>query len=62
MDLNPILQAVSSVGFPIVACIFLFKQNNKLAETIGDLRATMVENTTMLKIMINKMDEKKGEN
>ena len=61
MDLNPILQAVSSVGFPIVACIFLFKQNTKLSDTIGDLKGTLTENTTLLKIMINKLDDKKGE-
>lgn len=61
MDANAIMQAVSSVGFPIVACIFLFKQNTKLSETIGDLKSTLTENTTLLKIMINKLDEKKGE-
>ena len=61
MDVNAVMQAVSTVGFPIVACIFLFKQNNKLSETIGDLKSTLTENTTLLKIMINKLDDKKGE-
>ena len=61
MDVNAVMQAVSTVGFPIVACVFLFKQNNKLSETIGDLKSTLTENTTLLKIMINKLDDKKGE-
>lgn len=61
MDVNEIMQSVSTVGFPIVACVFLFKQNTKLSETIGDLKSTLVENTTLLKIMINKLDDKKGE-
>lgn len=61
MGVNEIMQAVSTVGFPIVACVFLFKQNTKLSETIGDLKSTLTENTTLLKIMINKLDEKKGE-
>lgn len=61
MDVNAVMQAVSTVGFPIVACIFLFKQNTKLSDTIGDLKGTLTENTTLLKIMINKLDEKKGE-
>lgn len=61
MDVNAVMQAVSSVGFPIVACVFLFKQNTKLSETIGDLKSTLTENTTLLKIMINKLDDKKGE-
>lgn len=61
MGVNEIMQAVSTVGFPIVACVFLFKQNTKLSETIGDLKSTLTENTTLLKIMINKLDDKKGE-
>lgn len=61
MGVNEVMQAISTVGFPIVACIFLFKQNTKLSETIGDLKSTLTENTTLLKIMINKLDDKKGE-
>lgn len=38
MDFNTIIQAVSAVGFPIVACGVLFYQNSKLTETIGDLK------------------------
>ena len=58
MDFNTIMQAVSTVGFPIVACGVLFYQNNKLTETIGELKTTLTENTTLLKTLISSM---KGE-
>ncbi len=58
MDFNDIMQAVSTVGFPIVACGVLFYQNSKLTQTISDLKNTLTENTTMLKILVDKM---KGE-
>lgn len=58
MDFNAIMQAVSTVGFPIVACGVLFYQNNKLTETIGELKNTLTENTTLLKAIISSM---KGE-
>lgn len=58
MDINAIMQAVSTVGFPIVACGVLFYQNNKLTETIGELKNTLTENTTLLKTLISSM---KGE-
>lgn len=59
MDFNAIMQAVSAVGFPIVACGVLFYQNSKLTETIGDLKNTLTENTTILKTLVN--DKKEGE-
>lgn len=59
MDFNTIMQAVSAVGFPIVACGVLFYQNSKLTETISDLKNTLTENTTILKTLVN--DKKEGE-
>ena len=58
MDVDTIMHAVSTVGFPIVCCGVLFYQNNKLTETIGELKDTLTENTTMLKILTSRM---KGE-
>mgnify|MGYP003298358974 CR=1 FL=1 len=58
MDFNVLMQAVSTVGFPIVCCGVLFYQNSKLTQTISDLKTTLTENTTMLKILVDKM---KGE-
>jgi hypothetical protein len=58
MDFNAILQAVSSVGFPIVACGVLFYQNNKLTETITNLKETIADNTTAIKILLNEIDRR----
>lgn len=57
MDFNAIMQAISTVGFPIVCCGVLFYQNNKLVETINDLKVTLTENTTILKTLSNKFKE-----
>lgn len=57
MDFNTIMQAVSAVGFPIVACGVLFYQNNKLTGTIGELKDTLTENTTILKLIISQLKE-----
>jgi hypothetical protein len=57
MDYNAIMQAVSTVGFPIVCCGVLFYQNSKLTETIGQLKDTLTKNTTILELIgreINK--------
>lgn len=62
MDFNDLMQAVSTVGFPIVACGVLFYQNNKLSETINQLNVTLIENTTILKQLSNDiLRVKKGE-
>ena len=54
-DINVVLQAVSSVGFPIVACVFLFLQNDKLRVTIDSLKTTLTENTTLLKVITDRI-------
>lgn len=36
MDINVISQLITAVGFPIAACIALFWQSNKQAETFRD--------------------------
>lgn len=41
MDANILIQAISTVGFPIVACCVMFMQNNKLQDTLKDISVTM---------------------
>lgn len=36
MDYNVIMQSIASVGFPIVACVALYLQNDKLRSTIEE--------------------------
>lgn len=57
MDANILIQAISTVGFPIAACCVMFFQNNKLQDTLKDISVTMQK-------MADAIDdlEKKGEN
>lgn len=41
MEYAELINLISSVGFPIFACIFLFKQNNELNKTLGELSTTL---------------------
>lgn len=43
MDYTSIVQIISSVGFPIAACIALFWQNNKLSEAINNNTTALIE-------------------
>ena len=49
-DLNIILQAISTVGFPIVCCFVLFFQNNKLRETIDENTKAVLTLTDYIKL------------
>lgn len=57
MDFNAIMQAVSTVGFPIVCCGVLFYQNSKLTETIGQLKDTLTKNTTILELISREINK-----
>lgn len=39
--MEEITQLISNVGFPIVACIFMFKQQTKFQTTLGELSSTL---------------------
>lgn len=41
MDVNAIASLISSVGFPIVACIYMAYSNEKLQKTLNDLTNTL---------------------
>ena len=51
MDINAILQAISTVGFPIVACGALFYLYNK---TITKLTVTLEKMDKTLDVILNK--------
>lgn len=50
---NAILTGISTVGFPIVMCLIIFYQNEKTIET---LKATIDNNTSIIKELIAKID------
>ena len=57
MDYNALMQAISTVGFPIVCCGVLFYQNDKLRTTIDSLKDTINENTMYLKSLSHRKEE-----
>lgn len=42
---------INNVGFPIVCCVFMFQQNNKLSNTINDLNRTLNNIDLRIEIM-----------
>lgn len=62
MDIQVISQLISSIGFPIVCCVYLFKANERLRETIDQLRDTIHANTVAvesLKENLNVFERRK---
>lgn len=59
MEYNIIVQLISSVGFPIVACCALFWQMNQQdirhKEEIDSLRETIEKNTNAIEKLIDKL-------
>ena len=49
MDLQAITTFITTVGFPIAACVALFWQNNKMSETISRNTEAILELTTIIK-------------
>lgn len=39
--MEEILQAISNYGFPVVCCIVLFKQNDKLTKTLSKIQTSL---------------------
>lgn len=55
--MNEISQFINSVGFPIVACVFMYKQQVKLQETITELSTTLKSIDTRLDMLENSKGE-----
>lgn len=49
--MEEITKLISSVGFPIVACIYMYKQQVKLTETINELSTTLKGIDTRMSLM-----------
>lgn len=54
MDVNAIMQAVGSVGFPIVCCIYLIYT---MQAELKELRAAISNNTLVMQRLCDKMGE-----
>lgn len=49
MDFETIVATVSTVGFPIVCCVVLFNQNNKLRDTLEENTKAIIGLTDYIK-------------
>ena len=49
MDIQTITTLITTVGFPIAACIALFWQNIKMNETIDNNTQALIELATIIK-------------
>ena len=54
MEVNEIISLVSSVGFPIIACVFMWRF---ISTTLKEFTNTMVQNTAVLTKLAEKIDK-----
>lgn len=58
--MKDIVQVISTVGFPIVFCLLMWKyfseQSKQLQEVISDFKVTMMENNRLLTYICNNFD------
>lgn len=54
--MEEITQLISNCGFPIVACIFMYKSQEKMIQTINELSVTLKGIDTR----IQKLETSKG--
>ena len=57
MDLSNVAQLISSIGFPIVACIYLATANDKLRTIIEENTKTIAELKELFNVYFNKNEE-----
>lgn len=66
MDFSTVSQLISSVGFPIAACVALFWQMNKEStqhkEEMDALKESLNQNTLAITKLVLFMQEKEGMN
>ena len=64
MDFSAVSQLISSVGFPIAACVALFWQMNKEStqhkEEMDALKESLNQNTLAINKLVMFMQEKEG--
>lgn len=59
--IDPIITMISTVGFPIVACVYMFKLFNDLQKTLADLNVSLTVMNERISEIENKLDDKTKE-
>lgn len=65
MDVNTIITLISSVGFPIVACIgcgwYINKKDSQHKEESDKFAEALNNNTLVIQKLVDKLDNLKGD-
>lgn len=56
--MEPIITMISTVGFPIVACVYMFKLFNDLQKTLAELNVSLTVMNERISKIENKLDDK----
>lgn len=60
-SMEVIINMIGSVGFPIVACLYMFKLFNDLQKTLADLNVSLTLMNERISQIETKLDDKKEE-
>ena len=58
--MEEMVNVISSIGFPIFACIYIFKNNEKLISVINELSITLKGIDTRLEILERNSNNEKS--
>lgn len=59
MDFNEILNAISQYGFPVIACIVMWKQNGAMQKTLTEFATTLTKISERLEELARKIEDLK---
>lgn len=57
MDVNVIIQAISTVGFPIAVAVYLLFANEKMRQTVEDNSKVIAELKTIMTLYVKELRE-----
>ena len=60
-SMEVIINMIGSVGFPIVACLYMFKLFNDLQKTLAELNVSLTLMNERISQIETKLDDKKEE-
>lgn len=61
-SMEVIINMIGSVGFPIVACVYMFKLFNDLQKTLAELNVSLTVMNERISQIETKLDDKKEDN